>query len=292
MLPEALEDAVQGLLQERFGNAARILSASPVGGGCIHNGRHLRTSVGDFFLKYNDLAEEANFRAEVHGLLKLADAGSLAVPQPHGVGTTDAYAFLLMEFIPSGAKKGRFWQDFGAGLARIHRHQDSIFGLDRDNFIGRLPQSNRQHKLWADFFVDERLEPQLRLAEANGLAPVGLRGDFEQLYLRLPDLMPEEPPSLLHGDLWSGNFMVNQRGNAAIFDPAVYFGHREAEIAFTQMFGGFSAEFYTSYQAAWPLQPGWEERVDLFNLYPLTVHLNLFGSGYLPEIQSVLGRFL
>ena len=103
--------------------------------------------------------------------------------------------------------------------------------------------------------------------------------------------MPEEPPSLLHGDLWSGNFMVGSRGNAVVFDPAVFYGHREAEIAFTRLFGGFSGAFYAAYLNAWPLQPSWEERVDLFNLYPLTVHLNLFGSGYLPEIQSILRRF-
>ena len=291
MLPGDLESAVLAFLRERFGKGLRLLSADPISGGCIHNGRHLQTSEGDFFLKYNHLRELANFETEIHGLGLLAGSETLGVPKPFGTGTTGAHAFLLMEYVQSAGRGARFWEDFGEGLAAMHRQSAAAFGLERSNFIGRLPQSNGWRKGWVEFFVEERLEPQLVMAERDGRASKDLRRQFEALYVRLGELMPEEPPSLLHGDLWSGNFMVGSQGNAVVFDPAVFYGHREAEIAFTRLFGGFSGAFYAAYLNAWPLQPGWEERIDLFNLYPLTVHLNLFGSGYLPEIQSILRRF-
>lgn len=291
MLPDSLQMAVENALADSLGSSIRLHAAEPVGGGCIHNAQKLETNAGEFFLKYNRVGEKANFQAEMAGLLLLGDAATLRVPKAISVGETGNHAFLLMEYIPTGARRREFWEEFGMGLAALHRQSAEGYGLDHANYIGRLPQRNTWKSTWVDFFIEERLETQLRLAERKGLASSKLRSQFEALYPRLSALMPVEPPSLLHGDLWSGNFMTDGEGHPTLIDPAVYFGHREIEIAFTQLFGGFSSAFYEAYHAAWPLQAGWQERVDLFNLYPLTVHLNLFGTGYLPQIQSILRRF-
>lgn len=291
MLPGNLSQMITAALSRHLGRDVALLCAEPVGGGCIHNARRLQTDAGDFFLKYNSADESDNFHAETKGLRLLGAAGALRVPQAIATGADGSHAWLLMEHIPSGGRQKGFWEDFGRGLAALHGHGADAFGLDHANFIGRLPQRNTWHGTWVDFFREERLEPQLRLAEAKNLAPSTLRRDFERLYLRLEELMPEDAPALLHGDLWSGNFMVDAAGAPVLIDPAVYYGHREAELAFTRLFGGFSEAFYRAYAEAMPLQAGWEERVDLFNLYPLAVHLNLFGRGYLPEIQSTLRRY-
>lgn len=291
MIPDNLTPSLEAHLTAHTGSPVRILNSSSVSGGCIHQAQRLQTDRGDFFLKYNQPREYDNFCAEQDGLAELKQAGKLTVPKTIGAGQADAHAFLLMEFIAGAPRKRDFWTQFGERLAEMHRKIRARYGWSRDNFIGRLPQKNEERENWVDFFVEMRLEPQLQLAGQNGYADAELRKQFEALYLRLPELIPDEPASLLHGDLWSGNFMVGNEGEAVLVDPAVYYGHREMEIAFTRMFGGFAPEFYAAYQAAWPLQNGWETRIDLMNLYPLTVHLNLFGRSYLPEIRSVLRKF-
>ena len=291
MLPGHLQPTLEHVLGKSLGVDTQIIKSKSVGGGCIHHATQLLTERGSWFLKYNQLAELANFQAEARGLEVLGQSGTLRVPKVIAVNQTETHAFILMEYlIPEGRPKG-FWTDFGCSLAKMHQHTAEKYGLDHDNFIGRLPQSNQQHTSWIDFFIQQRLEPQLQLAEEKQLALSDLRPAFEALYPRLVNLIPEEPASLLHGDLWSGNFLCGPNGQPCLFDPAVYYGHREAEIAFTQLFGGFNSEFYTAYQQTWPLQKGWENRVPLFNLYPLMVHLNLFGRGYLPDIQAILTKF-
>lgn len=291
MLPGNLEPTLEHILGKYLGRSTRILKCSPVSGGCIHHATQVKTDQGSFFLKYNQLRELPNFRAESRGLRLLSNTHTLRVPQVLAVNDTGSHALILMEFLASAPRSKDFWTTFGTGLANLHRNTAEHFGLDHDNFIGRLPQSNTPHENWISFFVSERLEAQLRLAEENGLAPSDLRPSFESLYQRLPQLIPDEPPALLHGDLWSGNFLVGPEGEPCIVDPAVYYGHREAELAFTRLFGGFDQQFYLAYQAAWSLANGWEERISLFNLYPLMVHLNLFGKGYLPDIQAILSKF-
>ena len=291
MLPGKLESTVEALLGDHFGGQFRLKGVSTVGGGCIHHATRLETDRGDYFLKYNQPREVENFRAEARGLELLASTGELTVPEVIAVGDNGEKSYILMEFLDAAPRANDFWQAFGRGLAALHRHTRDRFGLDHNNYIGRLPQRNNPHSDWIDFFVEERLEFQLELAEASGVAPRDLRPAFERLYPRLRDLIPYEPPSLLHGDLWSGNFLVGPQGQACIVDPAVYYGHREAEIAFTRLFGGYSPTFYQAYNEAWPLQTGWENRVPLLNLYPLMVHLNLFGRGYLPDIQAILTKF-
>lgn len=273
------------------GNDFQITGHSPVSGGCIHNAQKLETTSGTWFLKYNHLRERENFEAEANGLQRLWASRSMYVPRIWDIGYDTEYAWILMEFIESGPRSPYFWQLFGAALAKLHQHHSQQFGLEKNNFIGRLPQQNDFRQTWPEFFTEMRLEPQLKLARDKGLADKSLSDAFEKLYPKLASLMPDERPSLLHGDLWSGNFMTGPDGFVAVFDPAVYYGHREAELAFTRLFGGFDDLFYNAYNIAFPLQPGWESRVDLFNLYPLMVHLNLFGRSYLPEIQNTLNRY-
>ncbi len=291
MLPGHLEPTLEYLLGKHLRQATRILKCAPVSGGCIHHATEVKTDQGSFFLKYNLIGELFNFQAESKGLSLLEAAGSFRVPHVLSVNDSGTHAFILMEFLPTAPKARDFWTTFGQGLASQHRITHSKYGLDHDNFIGHLPQSNTRHDDWISFFIHERLEPQLVLAEQKGLAPPEFRPAFESIYRRLPDMIPDEPPSLLHGDLWSGNFLIGPDGEPCIVDPAVYFGHREAEIAFTLLFGGFEQQFYTAYQEAWPLAKGWEERIGLFNLYPLMTGINMFGTGYLPDIQAVLSKF-
>lgn len=292
MLPPPLHEAVERQLADHLGRTVRLQDHRSVSGGCIHNAQKLETDAGTFFLKYNVLAEAANFRAEARGLALLRAANAIALPRVIATGEAEQNAFLLLAHIASAPKKRGFWTEFGQQLAALHRNTAATYGLDHDNFIGRLPQANAQTTTWTDFFIHQRLEPQFALANKQGLVDFQLRKQFDALYTRLDTLIPIEPPSLLHGDLWSGNFMVGSAGQPVLIDPAVHYGHREAEIAFTRMFGGFDREFYAAYNATWPLAPGWESRIPLFNLYPLMVHLNLFGRSYLPEIQHTLSKLV
>ena len=157
--------------------------------------------------------------------------------------------------------------------------------------MGSLRQNNCFHSSWVDFFINERLDKQVQLASRKGLLSGPLEKQFERLYAQLDELLPEEPPCLVHGDLWSGNFMVSENGEVCLIDPAVYYGNREVDLAMSTLFGGFSPDFYTSYEEEYPLIPGWKDRLELYNLYPLLIHLNLFGSGYLGSILKVLQRF-
>ena len=180
-------------------------------------------------------------------------------------------------------------QDFGQSLARLHRHTAGYFGHTMDNYMGSLPQCNTRHENWNSFFVEERLTRQVDLA--RGYFSVSDLAAFERLYSRMDDLIPVESPALIHGDLWGGNYMVGADGKACLIDPAAYHGHREADIAMTTLFSGFDDPFYLAYNEEYPLEKGWRERLDIFKLYPLLIHLNLFGSGYLGSVLSIIRNF-
>jgi len=173
----------------------------------------------------------------------------------------------------------------------LHRHTGKQFGLKHDNYIGSLKQYNDQHDRWVDFFREQRLLVQMEMAAGSGLLPGHVKAAFEQLFKRLDDIFPEEPPSLIHGDLWSGNYMVDEKGDACIIDPAVYYGFREMDIGMSRLFGVFGSEFYDAYNETWPMEPGWRERIEICNLYPLMVHVNLFGAGYMGSVESILSRY-
>lgn len=258
------------------------------GGGCINHGGKVTTSAGLFFLKWNDLKKFPNmFTAEARGL-SLLRRGTVAVPDVVHVGAAGAFQFLLLEHIEAGRQKENYWDHFGSGLAVMHKTSAEKFGLDHDNYIGSLPQKNKQSSSWVEFFIERRLQPQLEMGHASGKLAATVLKKFDSLFIKLPDLLPREPPSLLHGDLWGGNIMTNSLGQPCLIDPAVYFGHREADLAMTQLFGGFHPSYLNSYREVYPLEPGYEERFDIYNLYPLLVHVNLFGGGYAAQVVSIL----
>ncbi|MCH8331335.1 MAG: fructosamine kinase family protein [Bacteroidetes bacterium] len=282
----------QPVLDQCLEDRANFISFTPANGGCINNGGRLHTSRGDFFLKWNNHnALELMFEREARGLALLREKSKLSVPEVIKHGQTDQYVFLLLEYVNRGNKLPNFFQDFAQKLADQHRVTQPQFGLDHDNFIGSLAQSNSLHDDWIGFFINERIQPQLKMAVDSSRLDVSVVGDFDRLFTKLPGIFPKEPPALLHGDLWSGNYMTAENGLSCVYDPAVYFGHREAEISFTMMFGGYDRKFYKGYQDHFPMQPEFEERSEIYNLYPALVHINLFGTAYINLVSTVLARF-
>lgn len=288
-LPEALRAAVAPHV------GGEVRRAGPVGGGCIGEAWRVEAAAGVFFLKAGRGAVAATFGPEAAGLAALRAAGSpLVVPEVHAVGEERGAVpgFLLTAWIEQGPKPAGFWEAFGAGLAALHRHTADRYGFGTDNFIGRLPQFNGWMSSWPDFFRDRRLGPQVQRAREAGRWRSSWNRPYETLLARLDELLPETPPaSILHGDLWSGNFLATAEGPAALIDPAVYHGHRETDLALTELFGGFDAPFYAAYRAAWPLEGGYDERREVYNLYHLLNHLNHFGSSYAGAVARTLDRF-
>lgn len=231
------------------------------------------------------------FSTEARDLELLRTQGPLRVPRVLALDHPDeGGGLMLMEFLEAAPRRASYWEDFGAALARLHGATQSSFGLEYDNHIGSLPQSNRAHATWAGFFAEERLRPQVRLLAKQG-GEAELERLLDRLRSKLESLFPPHPPALLHGDLWSGNVLVDDTGGPAVIDPAAYYGHPEMDLAFTQMFGRFPRAFYEAYAEHRPLEPGFEERCDLYNLYPLLVHANLFGGGYVQDVYEVFRRF-
>ena len=260
--------------------AALGLSADePVHGGCIHHCYRALRAGRPVFLKLNEARFADAFAAEADGLGALRRAGCHS-PEPIAHGTVGHRAYLVMEWLELGAR-GDF-AALGAMLAAMHRTQGAQFGWQRDNYIGSTPQENGACASWAEFWRARRLAPQLALASRNGY-----RLDAPPVWRLLDGHEPAA--SLLHGDLWSGNAAFLADGAPVLFDPAVYYGDREADVAMSELFGGFPAGFYETYNQAWPLARGYDLRKHLYNLYHLLNHLNLFGGGYLAQVRSTLG---
>lgn len=270
----------------------KINSVSSVGGGSINDTYKVNTTEGNFFVKKNSASLYPQmFEKEALGLKVLREAKSIELPEVVDFGESENDAFLILRFINNGSETSSFWDDFGRQLGNLHKNSDKHFGLNHDNYIGSLYQYNNKHDNWSDFFRAERLERQVKLARNNGAIDTGTVSAFERFYARLDNIFPQEPPALLHGDLWGGNFMVSEKGNPVIIDPAVYYGHREMDLGMSQLFGGFDHQFYNSYNKHYPLENGWEERLSYCNLYPLMVHVNLFGGGYLQSVKTILRKF-
>lgn len=196
-----------------------------------------------------------------------------------------------MEFVQEGGVTAESPRQLGEDLAKLHRNSAENFGLDQDNYIGSLPQSNAHAVNWAEFFAAQRIEPQLRMAADGNFFSSAERKNFDRLLSRIDDIVPQEKPALIHGDLWSGNYLYDAEGKPVLIDPAVYYGHREMDIAMMHLFGGFAPEVFRSYNERFPLESGWKDRVDFHNLYPLLVHVNLFGGGYAGQVKSILRKF-
>jgi len=292
MIPEFLKAEVEAGFSRHLKKEIKISASVPVSGGCINSCLRLETNAGKHFLKYNDASlYPGMFEAEASGLQLLKDAEFVAVPEVYFSGEINNVSFLVMEWVEQRKRVKNFWADFGNKLAALHRSTAEHFGLAMNNYIGSLAQSNAFEKNWVDFFIHQRIEPQLRMAKDAGKITDGTARSFEKLFHNLPGLIPVEKPVLLHGDLWNGNYLVNERGEATLVDPAVYYGHREMDLSMTKLFGGFDREFYPAYEEAFPLEKGFEGRVDIHNLYPLLVHVNLFGGGYMQNVTSILKKF-
>ena len=279
-------------LSRHVGEPMDIEHSEPVGGGSICAAYRLHTPAGRWFVKVLDAEKHPDlFAGEADGLQRLARAGALRVPQVVGHGEDHDEAYLLLEHIDTGPRRTAFWEALGRGLAALHGHSAPRFGLERDNHIGLLPQVNTREADWPTFLVRHRLEPLVRQArDRRRLDPATVQR-FDRLYPRLDGLFPTEPPALLHGDLWSGNVLCASDGSPVLIDPAVYHGHREMDLAMARLFGGFEEAFFAAYHSERPLEPGWPERVELCQLYPLLVHVLLFGGGYAAQVQAVLRRY-
>jgi len=262
------------------------------GGGCINRTAVLTGRDGlRYFAKFNDAGRLPMFEAELEGLQELARTHAVRVPRPVCVGSADAQAFLVLEYLDLG--RGTAAQDqLGQRLAALHRAARPQFGWHRDNTIGTTPQLNEWHGDWIEFYRERRLRPQLE--RAGGEAGNRLRWIGERLMENLAAFFTNYRPtaSLLHGDLWSGNAAATRDGEPVVFDPAVYFGDREADIAMTELFGGFTGTFYDAYREAWPLDAGYSVRRGLYNLYHVVNHFNLFGGGYAVQAQDMIEELL
>ncbi|MBZ9629237.1 fructosamine kinase family protein [Salegentibacter sp. LM13S] len=227
------------------------------------------------------------FEAEKAGLEALQKPNAIDVPNVLGIGEITNTAYLLIEFRESAAKNKDFWTTFGKQMAALHKTTSKEFGFHRDNYIGSLPQRNNAFTSAADFYISERLEPQLKMAKDRGYEL-----EVPQSFFRnISAIIPDEKPALIHGDLWGGNYLVNAQGNPCLIDPATAFAPREMDLSMMQFFGGFDKELFKTYKEEFPLESGFEDRIPLWQLYYLLVHLNLFGAGYKPQVTSILKQF-
>jgi len=291
-----MADPIAGELSKAIGLTVIDGSAEPVGGGSIHEALRYRTQHGtrhgSVFLKIGPASAAPMFTAEANGLSALAAAAAVRVPAVLASGQIEGRAFLCLEWLDLVAPTRATATKLGEGLAALHRCVASEHGWSSDNFIGRTAQRNRKDSAWPRFFREQRLRPQLDLARGRR---EGLRRDRgDELLERIDEFFAtyRPAPSLLHGDLWGGNWGATREGDAAIFDPAVYYGDRETDIAMTRLFGGFDAQFYRAYESAWPLDAGAAQRVTLYNLYHVLNHHNLFGGGYLAQATAMIERLL
>lgn len=264
-------------------------SAEPVGGGCISPAARIRTASGEVFAKWSASASPM-FGCEAKALRALRASQAVRTPEVIAVGAD----FIALEWLPRAPSSAQAWSALGRQLADLHHTRSDQFGWEEDNFIGSLHQSNQRSANWAEFWRDQRLDPQLRQALQNGALKREDAAGFARLYGQLSELLSiarEEGPALLHGDLWNGNAYPTD-GGIALIDPSAYYGHREVDLAMADLFGGFPAAFWAGYHDAWPLAPGAAQRRAVYQLYYLLVHINLFGGGYVEQTRNVLARLL
>ncbi len=286
--------AVAARIAEARGGAFAMRRSEPLGGGCINSAWRIEDGSQRYFVKLNRASLASMFEAEAEGLREIDAAGGVRVPRPVCTGTHGGHAFLVLEYLDLGGRADAAAAErLGRGLAAVHGAVGTRFGWHRDNTIGSTPQENAPADDWVGFWRERRLGFQLALAARNGHGG-RLQARGERLLDAFPALFegyrPE--PSLLHGDLWGGNFGVTRGGVPVVFDPAVYYGDREADIAMTELFGGFDPRFHAAYREAWPLDSGYRVRRVLYNLYHILNHLNLFGGGYRAQAEAMIDELL
>jgi protein-ribulosamine 3-kinase len=268
-----------------------VTEISAVGRGCINKTYKIITSDNHFFSKTNSASKFPHlFLKEKNGLALLAKQKLIKLPEVIDYCCFEDRQILILEWIKEGERNQEFWKSFGRQLAALHQVKSEQFGLEEDNYMGSVPQSNKHHNSWISFFIEARLMPLIKLC-SHSLSSTNSK-QFEVFYQKLPTIFDNEKPSLLHGDLWSGNFMCNDKNQPVLIDPAVYFGHPSVDLGMTTLFGGFEKSFYEAYHYHWPLPPNYKEQWKACNLYPLLIHLHLFGKSYLGQIEQTLADFV
>jgi len=291
MINQGLKNTLEKKLNESGAVSGKIIQLLTVGGGDINEAYSIQTNQKNYFIKLNQPDRYPGmFEAEKKGLELLLDKSDFSIPQPLLVGEFPEYRFILMEWVEMQSHGN--WQLFGRTLAALHKRTNTQFGLDNQNYIGSLFQDNSFELSWSEFYINRRLHPLCKKAFDKGQLERTTLKAFENLYRRLDEIYPVEPPALLHGDLWGGNRAFTSDEKPCIYDPAVYYGHREMDLAMTRLFGGFPDEMYRAYHQNYPLEPGWEERIPIGQLYPLLVHVILFGGGYAGQVDSIVRKFI
>ncbi len=276
------------ILKDIFGDTVKIERLT---GGDINEVYKVKNGDQETVVKLN-VAEDfpKMFKKEKSGL-ELLSEGPVRVPKVINLHHTSTHQLLEIEYIQSGIKASKFWENFGHRLAGLHQMTNNKFGLSEDNYIGSLKQQNDFCSSWDEFLVKQRLMPMIKLAVDNQVISYQQSKQFEPFFKRITEIYPFEKPSLLHGDLWSGNFLVDDSGSPVIIDPAVYYGHREIDIGMMNLFGGFENELFNSYNEIYPLEKDWQKRIGYNQLYPLMVHVNLFGLSYWSQVERNLRAF-
>ena len=269
-----------------------IKGYKPISGGDISQALFIETSHNRYFLKANNKPDALQmFKTEAFGLKTIRNTQTISVPEVFYSGKVEDNAFILLEFIESKPASNDDFERLGQQLAKMHQITSEAFGFSDDNFIGSLTQSNRSHDSWIDFYINERLYPQFELALFKGLLRSTESPSQQCIKSSLLDLMKGITPSLLHGDLWGGNFLISNDGNPYLIDPAVYYGHHEVDIAMSKLFGGFGSSFYRTYHEVFPKTPETITRIEIYQLYYLLVHLNIFGSSYYSSVKKILDTY-
>lgn len=280
-------------LKDHFSFVGHPIAFTSTRGGCINETYCIDLGQRNVFCKLNNASKFPGLLAkEKRGLEFIAVQNIFKTPAIIDWFEVNNYQVLLLEWIDEGERDEGFWKTFGEQLAALHQVSNEYFGLSEDNYMGSVPQSNSPSDNWIDFFMLNRLEPLVKKCVLQKQLSPKHQSQFEVLYAKLKLVFNDaQRPSLVHGDLWSGNFICNQRSEPVLIDTAIYFGHPSMDLAMTTLFGGFHPDFYESYQYYSPLPLNYKDQWDVCNLYPLLIHLHLFGSSYLRQIERILNRF-
>ena len=268
-----------------------IADTRSVGGGCINQGYKIRGNDTEYFVKLNQASQVEMFAAEALGLKQMYATQTITVPKPICWGTADNSSYIVLEWLNLGGGNSQSWTQMGRQLAAMHhRGIEKRFGWSRNNTIGSTPQINDWMDNWGDFFAEQRIGYQLKLAKRNGGNFIDTNRVVDAVRDKLSDRQPEA--SIVHGDLWSGNAAIATDGSPVILDPATYYGDRETDLAMTELFGGFPAAFYNGYNQAWQLDSGYSQRKSIYNLYHVLNHFNLFGGGYAGQAKRIIQQIV
>lgn len=278
-------------ITQATGQEFAIANTNSVSGGCINQGYKVSSDKAEYFVKLNDASQIEMFIAEAVGLKQMFATQTITVPQPICYGTVDSSSYLVLQWLELGRGSSQSYREMGRQLAAMHREGTAEhFGWERNNTIGSTPQINTQNDNWADFFAEQRIGYQLKLAKRRGGSFPDTNQVVEAVRDKLVDRKPEA--SLVHGDLWSGNAAIAADGSPVILDPATYYGDRETDLAMTELFGGFPAAFYDGYNEVWQLDSGYQQRKSIYNLYHVLNHFNIFGGGYANQAKRIIRQLV